>query len=73
MEHNATNARSDDRITLSPQEACRQLGIGTTSLYALIKNKKIPAYKMGRKTLILKSDIEKFIMNLPALDTSRPA
>ena len=46
-----------NKDVLSIAEACCYLGIGRTTLWRLIKNGKIKHTKMGRRTLIQKSDL----------------
>jgi excisionase family DNA binding protein len=45
----------------SVNEACRRLGIGRTSLYELIDAKEIRPFKIGRKTLIPESELQRVI------------
>jgi hypothetical protein len=41
--------------------------IGNTSLYAEIKAGRLKARKMGRRTLILREDAERWAKSLPAI------
>ena len=47
------------------EEACRRSGIGRTKLFELLNNGSIPWRKLGRKTLILAEDLQRFLKNLP--------
>lgn len=47
------------------EEACRRSGIGRTKLFELLNNGSIPRRKLGRKTLILAEDLQRFLKNLP--------
>lgn len=67
-EHAATPA--DNQVYHSPREACRLLKCGPTTLYALIRKRRLPARKFGRKTLILRADIDRLLADLPMLETS---
>ncbi len=49
---------------LSKQEACELLGIGHTMLQKLLNEKALPAFKIGRRTLIKKVDLIAYINNL---------
>jgi hypothetical protein len=40
-------------------------GIGRTRIYAYIKAKQLKARKAGRRTVILASDLQAFLDNLP--------
>lgn len=51
-----------DEITwLSTKEAARRLGITTRTLYRLIDNGQIPAYKFGRVIRLQETEVEQFI------------
>ncbi len=62
-----------------PQQACLRsiqdtrvmLGVSRTTLHLLIKSKKLNAVKIGRRTLISQSEIERFIANLSEQALSR--
>lgn len=41
--------------------ACDRLGIGRTMLYELIKTDRIKVIKIGRRTLIPESELQRFI------------
>jgi excisionase family DNA binding protein len=43
------------------------IGIGRDKLYKLIREGKLPARKLGRKTLILAADLETFLESLPRM------
>lgn len=57
------------QISLTIQEACAESGIGRTSLYAAINDGLLPAKKFGRKTIILRQDLEAFLAALPSYQT----
>lgn len=52
------------QLALSIKEATAATGIGRTKLYQLINSGEIKARKMGKKTIILKDDLESFLSNL---------
>lgn len=55
---------SSKEITwLSTREAARQLGITPRTLYRLIDNGKLPAYKFGRVIRLQESEVEAFIQS----------
>ena len=41
-----------DQLFISVAEACRALGLGKTTIYSLINDKRLDARKLGRRTLI---------------------
>jgi excisionase family DNA binding protein len=50
---------------LSMEEACFVAGFGRTSLYEAIASGKLIARKMGKRRIILRSDLMKFLSDLP--------
>jgi len=56
--------RISEKLALSIDEASKYSTIGKTRLYQAINEGKLTAKKMGRKTLILRSDLESFLTNL---------
>lgn len=46
-----------DIIAVSINDAARALGLGRTSIYALIKEGKLEARKLGRRTLVTTESI----------------
>ena len=42
-------------------EACRRLGVGRTTLYDLIAAREIRPFKIGRKTLIPESELQRVV------------
>lgn len=49
---------------LSIQEACTAMCLGRTKLYQLISTGKLKAHKIGKRTIILKDDLDEFLNNL---------
>lgn len=58
-------------ITLTISQACNMLNLGKTKLYELINAGKIPAKKINRKTLVLRSDLDAFLSNLEEYKTNK--
>lgn len=54
-------------LAYSVEETLATLGIGRDKLYKIIKAKQLPARKLGRRTLILASDLNAFVESLPQL------
>lgn len=46
---------------LTVSDLCQKLGIGKTTAYKLIKEKKIRSGKVGKKIVVQKSDLKKYI------------
>ncbi len=52
---------SEGRIVLTTQQACEYLQITRTTLYKLIKQKKVKCNKLGKDYRFLKSDLDKLV------------
>ena len=48
-------------LVVSVADACKMLGIGRTTAYALIESDKLEMCKLGRRTLIKVASIHKLI------------
>jgi excisionase family DNA binding protein len=53
-----------NQMSLSIEEVCAATGLGRTKLYEHINSGKLKARKLGKRTLILKVDLENFLTNL---------
>ena len=53
---------------LSLPEACRVAGIGRTKIYEAIGNGHLTARKCGKRTIILRTDLERFLTALPVIE-----
>src|SRR3954453_21811485 len=56
----------------SVEELRRLTGLGRTTLYAEIKARRLVARKVGRRTVILRADFEKWAAELPLSRWSAP-
>jgi excisionase family DNA binding protein len=65
---NVHNVHNEGVIAVSVETASKIVNIGRTKLYALIGAGSLPARKCGRRTLILVSDLEALLHNLPRVD-----
>lgn len=52
------------QLSLSVEEARSATGLGRTKLYQLINSGELKARKIGKRTIILKDDLEDFLNNL---------
>ncbi|NDG50640.1 MAG: DNA-binding protein [Rhodospirillales bacterium] len=48
-------------LSVRPTEACRLIGIGKTTLYELVADKKIRLVKIGRASVIPLEDLRRLI------------
>jgi excisionase family DNA binding protein len=55
------------RLALSITQAAVEAGIGRDSVYRAIREGRLLAKKSGRRTLILRRDLEAYLGNLPDL------
>jgi excisionase family DNA binding protein len=54
-------AVADDTRWLSTNAACRRLGITVRTLYRLVNEGQIPAYRFGRVYRLKEDDVDRFI------------
>ena len=54
------------QISYTIEQACAVTGIGRTKLYEVLDSRQLPAKKWGKRTLILKADLMKFLASLEA-------
>jgi excisionase family DNA binding protein len=52
-------------IALSIREACQLSSLGRTKLYELMSRNVIPAYKVGRRRLVLRDELQQALKSLP--------
>jgi excisionase family DNA binding protein len=48
-------------IANSVTDACRRLGVGRTTLYELIAARELRTFKIGQRTLIPESELQRFV------------
>ncbi len=56
-------------LAYSIADAAKAAGIGRTTVYSLIRTGKLPARKLGARTVILADDLEALIRSLPTINT----
>lgn len=62
----------DSETRMTPEEAARWIGIGKSYLYKLTSGKKIPHYKVGRKILFDRGELEEWMNTKRVAPTGRP-
>ena len=55
------NAQTNERLTLTPEEAAKQLGVSKPTMYALCNRKDFPSVRVGRKIIIPLAALEKWL------------
>ncbi len=58
------------QLSLSIEEVRAATGLGRTKLYSLINEGRLPARKVGKRTLILSQDLQAFLSSLSAYPAS---
>ncbi|MCL2473721.1 MAG: helix-turn-helix domain-containing protein [Alphaproteobacteria bacterium] len=59
-------------IALSIEEVRNETGLGRTKLYQLINSGNLIARKIGRRTVVLRSDLETFLCGLQLCTPKAP-
>ena len=57
--------KSDDRPMLDILEASRYLCVGRSTVYRLAGLGILTMYKLGRKTLLRRAELDEYLSNLP--------
>ena len=52
---------------LSVPDACRLSGLGRTKIYQAIAEGRLKARKYGKRTIILRNDLQEFLTALPVM------
>ena len=63
-----TTPTTPDKLAYSIDEVCAIAGVGRTYIYNAIAAGDLTARKAGRRTLILRSDLEAWLAGLPAVE-----
>ena len=53
------------QLAFSLAEAASAIGVGTSTLHELIATGKLPVRKLGRRSLVLREDLEDYLQGLP--------
>lgn len=59
-------------LTLTIPDACKLANCGRSSIYRAMWSGQLPAKKLGAKVLILRSDLEAWLQDLPAAFPAKP-
>lgn len=55
-----------EKLCFSPVEAAKAIGIGRSTLFALLARGELKARKLGTRTLIAASELQRYVESLPA-------
>lgn len=61
----STKDMTDTKAALSVEDFCDRFGIGRTAAYEEMKTGRLKARKCGRRTLIPRTEAERWLANLP--------
>lgn len=61
----------ENRLAFTIAEACAAASAGRTAIYEAIKSGSLQARKRGRKTLILRDDLKRWVESHPAIEPAR--
>lgn len=50
----------------SVSSTCKRLSIGTTKFYALVKSRKLATVRLGARTMVAESELQRFVRDLQA-------
>lgn len=53
------------RLAYPIAEAAAAAGISRSQIYNLVRNRDLPAHKIGRRTLVLAANLEHWLASLP--------
>lgn len=59
---------AQEPIAYSPSQAAAALSIGRTALFALIREGRLPAKKLGSRTLIRRADLIRLVDELACVE-----
>ena len=65
-----SNYQSHARLGYAPGDLRDAVGISRTKTYELIRDGRLRARKLDRRTVILSADLERFLNGLPVLEAS---
>lgn len=57
-----------ERAALSVDESCAYIGVGRAHLYRLMDLLELPSIHIGRRRLVLKEDLDKFLQDRKAAE-----
>jgi excisionase family DNA binding protein len=52
---------TEERLTMSVREAAHALGISTSLVYELVRVGRLPGIRLGRRVVISRSALERFV------------
>ena len=62
-----------DNLAYSLEQAGHVSGLGRSALYIAVRERRLVARKCGRRTVVLRPDLEAFLAALPTLNLAQQA
>ncbi|NCT91974.1 helix-turn-helix domain-containing protein [Cellulomonas sp. APG4] len=69
--HTAPAVPYDARLALAPTEVAQLLGVHPATVYRRLADGSLPARRDGRRTLVLRADLDAYLNDLPTRATTR--
>ena len=63
-DHENAVSLNPPKLAYSPDEAAERIGVCRSYLYILLGSGELPAKKLGKRTLIMRADLETFLAGL---------
>lgn len=60
----------DDVLSYTIDQAAAVTGMGRSALYVALRDGRLPGRKAGRRVVVLKRDLERFLFALPPSKTA---
>ena len=73
MSREAKAGKAPAPLAVSVEEAALISGLGRTSIYGAVKSGALKARKAGRRTIVLKSDLQAWLAALPTIEPAEAA
>jgi excisionase family DNA binding protein len=64
QDHSELRTWTDEQLLFTPEEAARDLHVGRTTLFALIKNAELHAVHIGRSCRLTRAELLRYIARL---------
>jgi excisionase family DNA binding protein len=61
-----------DQLLYTIAQCCRLAAIGRTKFYELAASGEIPIRKVGKRTLVAATDLQRWVEGLPAIEARSP-
>jgi excisionase family DNA binding protein len=73
MRNALSQTEQRERLTITPNEAAAELNISRSQLYVLLRRGELPSIQIGRRRVILWSDLVAYVKSLRAKQVAKRA